>query len=93
MKDHDISQMPVVKDGEIVGSVTDRVLLNHILSQDSNTETTVAEVMGDPFPEVALDLDLKQLNKYINKDIPAVICKDLSGQAHVITQYDLIRAL
>lgn len=94
MKDHDISQMPVMDNGEIVGSVTERALLNHIFSNNGKShEATVADIMSDPFPKVDIDMELKKLNKYISRENPAVIAEDMTGNLHVITQYDIIQAL
>jgi hypothetical protein len=36
---------------------------------------------------------VKDLNKYISKNVPAVIAKDLSGDLIILTQYDIIQAL
>ena len=94
MKDNDISQLPVIKEGNIIGSITDTAILEHILQAPlSNSDDTVSKIMSDPFPEVNLDLPLNQLNKYISKENQAVIVKDNLGNHHIITQYDIIRTL
>ena len=58
-----------------------------------NTEKTVGEIMGPAFPEVGPDIALKDLNRYITKEVPAVLSKDMSGETHIITQYDIIQAI
>lgn len=94
MKDHDISQMPVMENEKIVGSITERALLNHIFSNNGNSASaTVADLMSDPFPRVDANMELKKLNKYISRENPAVIAEDITGDLHVITQYDIIQAL
>jgi predicted transcriptional regulator len=50
-------------------------------------------VMGSPFPSVDIELAISQLNKYISKETPAVLVKDMAGATHVITNYDLIQSL
>jgi len=50
-------------------------------------------VMGSAFPVVKDDLPISQLNRYISKEIPAVIVTDITGVMHVVTQYDLIQAI
>jgi cystathionine beta-synthase len=94
MKEHDISQMPVM-DGElIVGSLTETSVLHFLLENPlRNSEARVAEVMGKPFPVVEDELAISQLNKYISKEIPAVLVRDRSGSNHVLTNYDLIQSL
>ena len=94
MKESDISQMPVTSEGEIIGAITEKKLLNYILEDPAeHTEKSVAMIMNGPFPVVPDDTALKDLNKYITKEIPAVVSKDKSGQYHVITQYDIIQAI
>ncbi len=94
MKESDISQMPVTADEEIVGSITESLILNYILENPMlHTEHEVSSVMTDPFPKVSVDIALKDLNKYITKEVPAVIAVEKSGQTHVITQYDIIQAI
>ncbi len=94
MKDSDISQMPVTDGETIVGSITESRVLNYILENPlANTEKTLESIMGPAFPEVSDDIALKDLNRYISKEIPAVLARDMSGDAHVITQYDIIQAI
>ncbi|MFT5167023.1 MAG: cystathionine beta-synthase [Saprospiraceae bacterium] len=94
MKDHDISQMPVMKEGEIVGSITESSVLTYLLENPmSNTEKKVATIMDQAFPMVNEDLPCRQLSKYISKKIQAVIARDRSGGLHVLTQYDIIQAV
>ncbi|HMR88427.1 MAG TPA: pyridoxal-phosphate dependent enzyme [Saprospiraceae bacterium] len=94
MKDLDISQLPVTKDEVIVGSVTESNILEFILTNPlHNSEKHVSEIMAAPFPKVSIDLAVKDLNKYISKNTPAVIAEDRSGDLIVLTQYDIIQAL
>jgi predicted transcriptional regulator len=58
-----------------------------------NSEKTVHGIMGKAFPIVKDDLPISQLNRYISKEIPAVIAIDRSGGLHVVTQYDVIQSL
>ena len=94
MKENDISQVPVMEGSEIVGSITESRLLNFILENPvANTEKTTDQIMGPPFPEVSEEIALKDLNRYITKEMPAVVSRDLSGALHIITQYDIIQAI
>ena len=94
MKERDISQMPVMKEGEVVGSITESIVLNYLLDNPfNNSEKTVETIMGPAFPEVSPDMAFSQLNSYINKTTPAVLVKDPTGALHVVTNYDIIQAL
>jgi cystathionine beta-synthase len=94
MKSHDISQMPVQDGDNIVGSITETQVLHFLLENPMhNSEKTVRDIMGKAFPVVKDDLPISQLNRYISKEIPAVIATDRSGGLHVVTQYDVIQSL
>ncbi len=94
MKEMDISQLPVMKDGEIVGSITETIVLTHLLENPmNNSESTVGSIMGEPFPVVMEDVACSKLSSYISKKIPAVIAKDKAGSLHILTKYDIIQAV
>lgn len=94
MKENDISQVPVLEGDKIVGSVTESKILNFILENPiENTEKVVSEIMIEPFPVVSEDIAIKDLYRYITKEMPAVITIDKSSKMHVITQYDIIQAI
>jgi cystathionine beta-synthase len=94
MKDNDISQMPVMQNGEIVGSITESMVLTHLLENPMHhAEQLVEKIMGEPFPMVDEELPFTQLGKYISKKIPAVIAKDKAGEIHILTKYDIIQAV
>lgn len=92
MKDKDISQLPVVEKSKIIGSVTESSVLNYLLQNPfNNTEEQIKNIMGAPFPLVEEDLPVKNLARYISKEIPAVVAKDKAGSMHILTQYDIIQ--
>ena len=94
MKEHDISQLPVMEEGTIVGSVTENVVLEFLLENPLKHSTKeVNEIMGEAFPIVGEDLPCRNLSRYISKMMPAVIAKDRSGILHILTQYDIIQAV
>lgn len=95
MKEGDISQLPVMNEkDEVVGSITEAKILEHILNNPlKNVDTSVKEIANAPFPVVTLDMSVKELNKYISKNIQAVVVKDNVGALHIVTQYDIIQAL
>ncbi|MEI6408527.1 MAG: pyridoxal-phosphate dependent enzyme [Bacteroidota bacterium] len=94
MKSHDISQLPVLDADKIVGSITENQIL-HILLENplQNSEKALRDIMGEAFPQVNDSLPISQLNRYISKEVPAVIATDRSGGMHIVTQYDLIQAI
>ncbi len=94
MKNEDVSQLPITDNQQIVGSITQNKVLNQILENPlKNSDLAIETIMGASFPEVSLDTPLKDLNKYITKEVPAVITTDAASQHQIITQYDIVQAL
>jgi len=92
MKSMDISQMPVVKNGQIVGSVTESDILEYLLDNpDKSSDGNIESIMSEPFPSVDLEMTIRNLSKVISKKVPAVVVKDQAGSEHIITQYDIIQ--
>lgn len=94
MRENEISQMPVMDNGTIIGAVTESKVLSYMLENPyTNTEKPIASIMGEPFPVVDSDVSFRLLGKYFDRKIPAVISKDRAGAYHILTQYDIIRAI
>jgi cystathionine beta-synthase len=94
MKERDISQLPVLENGDIIGTVSENSILSFILENPlNNADKEVKLIMSDPMPKVSMDLPMSLLNKCFTEKIPGVITKDQNNQYHVLTKYDVIRAL
>jgi cystathionine beta-synthase len=93
MKNHSISQIPVMKDGEMVGSLDDSKLFQSLMADPSLTEKFVENIMEAPFPIVQMEEPIKSVAKHINKDVSAVMVALDEGAMHIITKQDIINAL
>jgi cystathionine beta-synthase len=94
MKNYDISQLPIMDGNEIVGTISENSILQHILENPLvNAEKAASNIMTEPMPSVSMDLPLSLLNKSFTEKVPGVITKDQNGQFHVITKYDIIQAI
>ena len=94
MKEKDISQLPVMDNGSIVGSITESEVLSCLLENPmQNAEQSVKSIMGKAFPLVDENLAFSQLSNFISEKIPAIVAKDKAGAFHVLTKYDIIQAV
>ena len=94
MKKYDISQMPVMLENKMVGSIAENTVLTYLLENPMrHAEHKIEDIMDAPFPIVNEELPVKQLNRYISKKIPAVVAKDKAGLLHILTKYDIIQAV
>lgn len=93
MRKFDVSQVPVMKDNEFVGSLTDRHLYASICENPDLKQENVGSVMEKPFPFVEAQSKLEDISRAINKDNDAVLVRDMLGAVHIITKYDVIEAI
>ncbi|MCE9634099.1 MAG: pyridoxal-phosphate dependent enzyme [Planctomycetes bacterium] len=97
MQEMDVSTIPVVRDGQVVGTVREEQvidLLLHAPAGDKNRrETKVEEVMEDPLPEVSSDTPLGEIHQLFLRGNHAVLVKLEGGRREILTKYDLIHGL
>lgn len=93
MDEYDIENIPVIKDGCNVGSLSQQGLFSKIFRYPDLKTQLVENTMEHAYPEVSFDTPLERLSSLINKENGAVLAKDESGAYHIITKYDIIRSL
>ena len=94
MMQHGISQVPVLEDGQGVGSLTEKQILNLLIEDPEAGERQVQEVMGSPLPVVAAHVSVEELSAYLDQQ-PCAVLVHAPGADHydIITRSDLISAL
>ncbi|GGF41992.1 cystathionine beta-synthase [Echinicola rosea] len=92
MNERSVSQIPVVEDGNVIGSLTDTKLLTKIIQNPALKDASVEEVMEDSMKFVALDSTLDVLSSMVDKD-KAVLVRDDMHQIHIITKHDILEAI
>lgn len=88
-----ITQIPVVENGNVIGTITESRVLNTILDDPSLKDSPVTIAMSDPFPFVLPTTRIDVISKMINRDCPAVMVKGKEEGLAIITKYDLISVL
>jgi cystathionine beta-synthase len=89
-----ISQIPVVDaEGDVVGSLTDTVILHRLIEKPEVSKQRVEEVMDKPFKFVALNSTVDTLSSLIDRENKALLVRDEVNAVHIITQADLLAAL
>lgn len=88
-----IDQIPVVYEGQFVGSVSAASLLEKIIFEPQMQSKQVGDVMDKPMLFVAPDSTLDVLSSHLNKDNKAVLVRDALEQVHIITQHDVLKAM
>ena len=94
MAEHGISQLPVLKGEEVVGSLTETGILNQLIERPESRGDRVEHIMGDPFPIVPRSLHIEHLSAYLEQASGAVLVyREEANSYEVITKSDLISAL
>ncbi|MBD8491223.1 cystathionine beta-synthase [Echinicola sp. CAU 1574] len=92
MNEKSVSQIPVMDNGQVIGSITDNKLLSKIIVKPDLKDSTVEEVMEDSMKFVAMDSTLDVLSSMVDKD-KAVLVRDDLHQIHIITKHDILGAI
>ncbi|MDC3336673.1 pyridoxal-phosphate dependent enzyme [Flavobacteriales bacterium] len=92
MHQYKISQIPVVENGEFVGSITDKNLFAQLLEKPELKELPVKHIMEACFPIVNANKSVEEVSKLFTKETQAVLVNYDSDKHHIITRQDLIQA-
>ncbi|WP_375585717.1 cystathionine beta-synthase [Cyclobacterium xiamenense] len=92
MNEKSVSQIPVMEEGQVVGSLTDNKLLLKIIENPGLKDATVENVMEDSMHFVALDSTLDVLSSMVEKE-KAVLVRDEAHRVHIITKHDILEAI
>jgi len=93
MRKHQISQLPVQDaEGNWVGSLSERKLLQKLLSHPDLSAEQVAPHMEPPFPHVEASTKVQRLIPLIRPDSEAIMVHLPDGSWHILTQHDLLSA-
>jgi cystathionine beta-synthase len=90
---HDIGQLPVVKDGECLGSLTEGTVMARVIDDPTLLDKPVETIMGAPFPVLDGHLDADEVRPLLARDNPACLVREDGSLVGIITRYDLVRAL
>jgi cystathionine beta-synthase len=93
MKTYNISQIPVTKDGVIVGYVDDAQLYQGIIENAGLINASLSTVMQPALPVMPANASIEEISKKISKVVPAVLIELGDGKFHIVTRHDLINAI
>ena len=93
MSKYNVSQIPITREGKIIGALNDTHLFARLLEDGSLRHQALKNVMQAAFPIVEAGDSLEIVSKKLTKDNSAVLVADENGQMHIITRQDVIAAL
>ena len=93
LSSHHVSQLPVVVDGECIGSVAERRLMSAVLADPEVLEQEVESVMEAPYPVLDEGADAEAATKLLSGGAHAVLIRRNGALDGILTRHDLVRAL
>jgi len=90
IREFNISQLPVLKEGNVVGSVSEGVLLQKVLDGSAHGDTRVEYLLEKPLPLVPLDAHLPRAMKVLAASNAAVAVDQHGKPAGILTRFDLL---
>lgn len=93
MRQYNVSQLPVLDTGIVVGSLREEILMKALLETPKLYDDFVAKVMEKPFPIVEPGADMDQVYKLLMRGNPAVLVGEESRLEGIITRIDVIEYL
>jgi cystathionine beta-synthase len=92
---HDISQLPVFRDGRCVGALSEETLMARIIEDPAVLDDAAAALMDPPLPAVQASTRVDDIARLLTRRNRAVVVQDgedgpLVG---IITRYDMVRQL
>ena len=93
MREHAISQVPVMEGEEVVGSLTERDILRFLMGDPDARAHLVRDLMGPPFPVVEASSPVHGFARELRGEQPAVLVREEDGGLGILTRSDLIAAL
>ncbi len=88
MRNNDISQLPVIENSRVVGSITETTLISNY--DRISERTMVKEIMDEPFPVISSTTPLPLVREML-KVYPAVLVVSKGELRGIITKADLLK--
>ncbi|MBI4520761.1 MAG: pyridoxal-phosphate dependent enzyme [Gemmatimonadetes bacterium] len=89
----DISQLPVLAEGDCVGSLSEGTLMARVIEDPKLLDGPVAALMDAPFPVVDSHLDVPAVMRLLTRQNAAVLVRENGRIVGVITRFDVVRTI
>lgn len=90
---HDIGQLPVVLEGECVGSVAESDLMSRVIGDPTVLDQPVESLMGAPYPVLDGHADADEVTHLLQRGNDACLVRVDGAIRDIVTRYDVVRTL
>jgi cystathionine beta-synthase len=89
MNEYGLSQLPVLDNGESIGSVRERRLLTNVVKNRELLNVPISEVMEAPLSVVNEGVEVERAVKYL-KSSPAILVEEYGRIVGIVTRFDVL---
>ncbi len=93
MRTWDVSQIPVIDQGECLGTLMDGPLMAQAIAQPSLLDRPVREVMESPLPVVESAMAADRLTQLLTRETPAALVQEKGTLIGIVSRMDLLEVL
>jgi len=90
LREHDVSQMPVIDDGRLVGSIREITVARLLHDRRDPNEVPVREVMARPLPRVEFGTDVNEVYRLLMSGHSGVMVMHGRAIEGIVTRIDLV---
>ncbi len=91
IEQHDVSQLPVLRGGEVVGTLEEGEVLRTALASPASLEKRVDDFMAAPLPVVGAEEPAEAVAKLLASRNAAVLVREGGAVTGILTRYDMIQ--
>jgi cystathionine beta-synthase len=91
IEQYDVTQIPVFRGGEPVGTLYDNDILKTVLADPGAVERPVEEWMGEPLPTVDSGEPIERVTRLLATRNPAVLVRDNGAVVGILTRFDMLQ--
>ena len=90
LRQHDVSQMPVIDRGKSVGSIREITVVRLLHDRGNPREILVREIMARPLPQVEITTDVSEVYRLLMSGNSGVIVTHSGVIEGIVTRIDLV---
>lgn len=90
LRKHEISQLPVIEDGKVVGCVLELTLARILHSGTDPRQVPIREIMARPMPTVEEHVDLDEVYRVLSSGSTGVVVVRHNEILGIVTRIDLV---
>lgn len=91
IEQHDVSQVPVFRGGEVVGTLEEGEVLRLALASPASLEKSVDEYMAGPLPVVGSEEPAETITRLLASRNAAVLVRQGGAVTGILTRYDMLQ--